>query len=139
MIIAVVDGMGGGIGSEIISRMRRGLPPETVILALGTNAIATNKMVKAGANRGASGENAIIFSIGQVDAMVGPIGVVIPNSMMGEITPAIANGIVNSSAKKFLLPIEQPHLLIVGLEPKPLREQIEFAIEMIREIMENPS
>ena len=139
MIIAVVDGMGGGIGSEIIARMRRGLPPEVVILALGTNAIATDKMVKAGANRGATGENAIIFSASQVDIVVGPIGVVIPNSMMGEITPAIANGIVNAPAKKLLLPIEQPHLHIVGIEPKPLREQMEFAIEMIREMMKNPS
>jgi len=139
MIIAVVDGMGGGIGSEIVSRIRRELPPEVVILALGTNAIATNKMVKAGANRGATGENAIIFSAGQADVVVGPIGVVIPNSMMGEITPAIANAIVNAPANKFLLPIEQPHLVIVGVEPKPLREQMEFAIEMIREMMENPS
>lgn len=131
--VAVVDGMGGGIGAEIVAQMRKLLPQNLEVIALGTNSIATARMVKAGANRGASGENAIIFSVNQADIVVGPIGIVIPNSMMGEVTPAIANSIVNSPALKIVLPIEQPHLVIVGPEPGPLSQQIERAIEMIRQ------
>ncbi len=133
MIIAVIDGMGGGIGAQIVTQLRQELPLEVEILALGTNAIATEKMMKARASRGASGENAIQVSINQADFILAPIGVVIPNSLMGEITPAIATAIANAPGAKLLLPINQPHFEIVGIEWKALTKQISQAIGMIRE------
>lgn len=138
MRVAVVDGLGGGIGAEIVAQMRKLLLADLEVIALGTNSIATARMVKAGADRGASGENAIIFSVNHADIVVGPIGIVIPNSMMGEVTPAMANSIINSSALKIVLPIEQPHLVIVGPEPGPLSQQIERAIRVVRERCEAP-
>lgn len=133
MIIAVIDGLGGGIGAQIVTQLREELPLDVEILALGTNAIATEKMMKARANRGASGENAIRVSISQADFILAPIGVVIPNSLMGEVTPAIATAIASAPGGKLLLPINQPHFEIVGIEWKALTKQISQAIDMIRE------
>ena len=97
MIIAVSDGMGGGIGAQIVTQLRQTLPLDVEILALGTNAIATQKMMQARASRGASGENAIQVSINLADFILAPIGVLVPNSMMGEITPAIATAVAGRS------------------------------------------
>ncbi len=133
MIIAVLDGMGGGIGAQIVSQLREELPLEAEILALGANAVATQKMMQARASRGASGENAIRVSIGQADFILAPIGVVIPNSMMGEITPIIAAAVAGAPGRKLLLPINQPYFEIVGIEWKALTKQISAAIETIQQ------
>jgi hypothetical protein len=133
MIIAVIDGMGGGIGAQIVSLLRKELPLEVEILALGTNAIATDKMMKAHANRGASGENAIRISIQEADFVLAPIGAAVPNSLMGEVTPAIAEAVATAPGRKLLLPINQPHFEIVGIEWKALNKQIMEAIGIIRE------
>ncbi|MCX7681091.1 MAG: DUF3842 family protein [Anaerolineae bacterium] len=135
-VIAVVDGMGGGIGAQIVTQLRRELPLDIEILALGTNAVATQKMMEARASRGASGENAIRVSIGEADFILGPIGIVVPNSMMGEITPAIAEAVAGARGRKLLLPINQPHFEIVGIEWKALTKQIDAAIEIIRQALE---
>ncbi len=139
MIIAVIDGMGGGIGAQIVTQLRQELPLEVEILALGTNAIATQKMMRARANRGASGENAVRISIGQADFILAPIGVVVPNSLMGEVTPVIAEAIAGAPGRKLLLPINQPHFEIVGIEWKALTKQISAAIEIIRQTLEPES
>jgi hypothetical protein len=131
--IAVVDGMGGGIGTQIVTQIRKELPLDVEIIALGTNAVATDKMMRAKANRGASGENAIRVSINSADFIVAPIGVTVPHSMMGEITPPIAEAIATARGHKLFLPINQPHFEIVGIEWKALTKQISQAIEMIRE------
>ena len=136
MIVAVIDGMGGGIGAQIVTQLRQELPLEVEILALGTNAIATDRMMKARANRGASGENAIHVSIDKADFILAPIGVVIPNSMMGEVTSVIAESIAGAPGRKLLLPINQPHFEIVGIEWKALTKQISAAIEIIRQALE---
>ena len=133
MIIAVVDALGGGIGAQIVSQLRSELSLDVDILALGVNAIATQKMMQARATRGATGENAIKVCIGQADVILAPIGVVIPNSMMGEITPAIAAAIADAPGRKLLLPINQPHFEIVGIEWKALTKQISAAIASIRD------
>ncbi len=135
MIIAVVDALGGGIGAQIVTQLRGELPLEVDILALGANAIATQRMMQARASRGASGENAIRVCIGRADFILAPIGVVIPNSMMGEITPAIATAIADAPGRKLMLPINQPHIEIVGIEWKALTKQISAAIGIIREAM----
>lgn len=135
MIIAVIDGMGGGIGAQIVSMLRKELPLEVEIVALGTNAIATDKMMKAHANRGASGENAIRVSVDKADFVLAPIGAVIPNSLMGEVTPVIAEAVASAPGRKLLLPINQPHFEIVGIEWKALNKQIMEAIEIVQETL----
>ena len=137
MIIAVLDGMGGGIGAQIVTQLRQELPLDMEILALGTNAIATQKMMQARASRGTSGENAINVSIVEADVILAPIGVVVPNSMMGEITPTIATAVAGAPGRKLLLPINQPHFEIIGIEWKALTKQISAAIKIIRQILED--
>lgn len=139
MIIGVLDGMGGGIGEQIVTQLRQELSIDVEIIAFGTNAVATQRMMQARANRGGSGENAICVSINLADFILAPIGVVIPNSMMGEITPAMAAAVAGSRGRKLLLPINQPHFEIVGIEWKALTKQISAAIEIIRQEMETGS
>ena len=133
MIIAVIDGMGGGIGAQIVAQLRAELPLDVEVLALGTSSLATEKMMRARASRGASGENAIRVSINLADVVLGPIGIAIPNSMMGEVTPAVAQAVADARGLKLLLPISQPHLEIVGVETRPLTKQITAAITLIRD------
>ena len=104
---------------------------ETVeIIALGTNAIATAQMLKAMANRGASGENAIIQTVKAVDIIIGPVGIIIADAMMGEVTPKIAQAVANSPAKKILIPLTQENIQIVGVSSVPLPHLIEDLIEV---------
>ena len=137
--IAVVDGMGGGIGAQAVARLREALPPEVEILALGTNSSATDRMLRAGASRGASGENAIRVSVGLADAVVGPIGIIVPNGMMGEITPAVAEAVMASRGEKLLVAVAQPHFTILGLESRPLARQIALAVSAIRKRLGLPA
>ncbi len=139
MVIAVIDGMGGGIGVQIVSQLRQELGPEVEILALGANAVATDRMMQARASRGASGENAIRVSIELADYIVAPIGVIVPNSMMGEITPAIAAAVAGARGRKLLLPVSQPHFEIVGVESKPLAKQIAAAVAAVKETLNRKS
>ena len=100
--ICVIDGQGGGIGSAIIKRLKDAFEETIEIVALGTNAIATTQMLKARANRGASGENAIVQTVKTVDIIVGPIGIIMAHAMMGEVTPKIAEAIAGSPASAIL-------------------------------------
>jgi len=127
--ICVIDGQGGGIGSTVIKKLREVFGETVEIIALGTNAIATAQMLKAKANRGASGENAIVQNVGKVDIIVGPIGIVMAHSMMGEVTPGIAEAVSVSPASKFLIPLSQEDVEIIGVMPVPLPHLIEALIE----------
>lgn len=129
--IAVIDGMGGGIGAQIIERLRKENFQGITIIALGSNAGATQRMIAAGADRGATGENAVRVTVASVDFILGPIGIVLPNAMMGEITPAIAEAVFNTRARKYLLPIAQPHFKIIGLGPMNMNELIGETISEI--------
>ena len=139
MIVAVVDGMGGGIGEQIVTQLRQELSLELEIMALGINAIATQRMMQARANRGASGENAIRVSIDLADFVLAPMGVVIPNAMMGEVTATIATAVAGARGHKLLLPLTHPHFEIVGVERRPLTKQISAAIDVIRQAMDKES
>ena len=134
--IAVIDGIGGGIGAQIVERLRREGLPDLSIVALGTNAVATQRMVNAGADKGASGENAIRVSINLADYIIGPIGVVLPNAMMGEITPSVAEAVFNSRGKKLLLPLNQPHFEIVGISQKNVNDLIAVAILALKKMLQ---
>jgi len=129
MKIAVIDGQGGGIGSVLVKRMREAFQESVEIIALGTNAIAAAQMMKAGANRGASGENAIIVMARKVDLIVGPISIVLADAMMGELTPGMAAAVASSPARKFLLPLTQEAVEVVGVTPEPLPHLVEHLVE----------
>ncbi len=133
--ICVIDGQGGGIGSAIIKKLKESFEERVEIIALGTNAIATAQMLKARANRGASGENAIVHTIKNIDIIIGTIGIIMANAMMGEVTPRIAEAVTGSSAKKILLPLSQEFVEIVGVASVPLPHLIDALIEKIIRIV----
>ncbi|MBN1843895.1 MAG: DUF3842 family protein [Deltaproteobacteria bacterium] len=138
MRICVIDGQGGGIGSIIIKKLREAFEESVDITALGTNAIATAQMLKARANRGASGENAIVRTVGQADIIVGPMAIVLAHAMMGEMTPRMAEAVTASTAKKLLIPLSQENVEIVGLPQTSLPPLIEMLIEKhLKAILEN--
>jgi hypothetical protein len=124
----VVDGMGGRIGQEIVQRLRAAFGESVEILAVGTNSTATSAMLKAGANRGATGENAVRISVREADVLVGPLSTLIPNSMMGEVTPGMAEALSLSGARKVMLPLTNPRLDLVGTTKDPLPHLLEEAI-----------
>jgi hypothetical protein len=131
--IAVVDGQGGGIGSLIVRRLRDEFGETIEILALGTNAAATTAMMKSRANKGATGENAIVWNAGRVDMITGPLSIVLPNAMLGEMTPRMAEALVSSDAQKILLALNQEGIDVIGVEKEPLPHMIEKIVESIRQ------
>jgi NADP-dependent 3-hydroxy acid dehydrogenase YdfG len=133
--VAVIDGQGGGIGSAIIKRLREVLGEEVEVIGLGTNAMATGALLKAGANKGASGENAIVQTVKKVDMIIGTMGIVLANSMMGELTPKMAEAIASSSAIKCLLSLRIPEVEIIGAAKEPLPHLIDQLIKRIQEII----
>jgi hypothetical protein len=126
--IGVIDGQGGGIGSAIIRKIKETYGESIEVIALGTNAIATAQMIKARANRGASGENSIVQTVQQMDVIIGPIGIIMAHAMLGEVTPAMAEAVSRSPAKKILLPLSQENIEIAGIEDVPLPRLIESLI-----------
>ena len=131
-LLMVMDGQGGGIGRAIIKRLRETFGEEVEILALGTNSAATSQMMKAGANRGATGENAIIKTAPEMDIIIGPLAIIMANSMMGEVTPGMSKAISSSNALKILIPLTQEMVEIVGISGEPLPHLIDQVIEIIK-------
>ena len=131
--VAVVDGQGGGIGSLIVKRLRDEFGDQIEILALGTNAAATSAMMKSRADKGATGENAIVRNAGRVDMIIGPLSIVLPNAMLGELTAGMAEAISSSDVKKVLLPLNQEGIDLIGVEKEPLPHMIEKIIEIMRQ------
>ncbi len=131
----VVDGMGGRIGQEIVSRLRAVFGEDIELLAVGTNSTATATMMKAGANRGATGENAMRVTAREADVLIGPLSVLIPDSMMGEVTPVMAEALALSGARKVLLPLTNPRIDLVGITKSPLPHLMEEAIALVASII----
>ena len=127
--ICVIDGQGGGIGSTVIRKIKEKFEEQIEILALGTNAIATAQMLKAGANRGASGVNAVVHTVREADFIIGTIGIIMPHSMMGELTIEMSEAISLSAAKKILIPLTQENIEIVGVSYIPLPQLVDELIE----------
>jgi hypothetical protein len=133
--ICVIDGQGGGIGQALIKSIKACYGESVEVWGLGTNAIATGQMIKAGANRGATGENAIIRSVMDVDIVIGSISVTWANAMLGEVTPAMAEAVMSSPAIKILLPLTQEHVQLVGLMSEPLPHMVRTVVEQkIKEV-----
>ncbi|MBE6971076.1 MAG: DUF3842 family protein [Ruminococcaceae bacterium] len=134
MKVVVIDGQSGRMGQLFIERAKSvALPCQ--IIAVGTNAIATSAMLKAGAENGATGENPVIVACRTADIIVGPIGILAADSLMGEITPAIAVAIGQSSAKKLLLPVNQCNNIVAGVPNLSLSKLMEEAVELLRTML----
>lgn len=127
MIIAVIDGQGGGLGRSIIEKLKL-VGGEIQIIALGTNSIATANMLKAGAKDGATGENPIVYNAPRVDIIMGPIGIVVGNSMLGELTPKMASAITESNAYKILIPFNKCGVYITGVTDDTLQYHVDCAV-----------
>lgn len=104
--IIVVDGQGGGVGRMLVGKLKARLPGVRVV-AVGTNALATSAMLRAGADAGTTGENAVLFNCRDADVLLGPDGIAFPDAMLGEVSPAMAAAVADSPAKKFLLPMHR--------------------------------
>lgn len=133
--VLVIDGQGGMLGKQLVSEVRK-LIPEAEITAVGTNSAATSVMLKAGADRGATGENSVIVCSRSADIIVGPVGIVIADSLLGEITAEMAAAVGRSTAYKILLPVNKCNNIIIGAEGKTTSQLIAEAIDKIREISE---
>ncbi|HEX9911238.1 MAG TPA: DUF3842 family protein [Desulfatiglandales bacterium] len=134
MVIMVMDGQGGGIGSVVIKALRTAGTEDVEILALGTNSAATARMMKAGANRGATGENAIVQTSQKADVIMGPLAILMAHAMMGEVTPRMAEAVSMSPARKILIPLTQEKVTLVGLTADPLPHLVEEAVRAVKEI-----
>lgn len=133
MLVAVIDGQGGGIGRTIVEKLKNSGLDDIEVIALGTNSAATGQMLKAGADEGATGENAIVQNVAKADVIMGVVGTLVANSMMGELTPGMARAIGESDALKLMLPLNRCNIHVVGLVERPIGKYIDMAIEYLRE------
>lgn len=130
MEIVVVDGQGGGIGKSVIAAIKA-KNPDVFIIGVGTNSIATANMKKAGADVIATGENAVIYNAQTADVLIGPIGMAFANSMYGEVSPAMAQAIGLSNARKYLIPVSKCSAYVVGTKQKTIPQYIEELIQLL--------
>lgn len=130
MEILVIDAQGGGIGRQLVSAVKKALP-EAAVTAVGANSLATSAMLKAGADRGATGENAVVVGCRRADVIVGPVGIVIADALFGEITPAMAVAVGQSRAQKLLIPVSHCGNCVVGVGDLRLGPLIQEAVARI--------
>lgn len=134
--VLIIDGQGGGIGRQLTQNIKDNFP-DLVVRAVGTNVAATQAMMKAGADEAATGENAVIVACRKADLIIGPIGIAIADSLMGEITPAMAVAVGQSKAVRFLLPMNQCDNQVVGVDNFSLTYLIRECNELIRNFITN--
>ena len=135
MNILVIDAQGGGIGKQLVARIKKEYPSETVI-AVGTNSIATAAMIKAGADQGATGENSVIVACRTADVIIGPVGIVITDAMLGEITETIAQTIAKAKATRILIPFNMCDTMIAGVADTSTGSLIDAAMGTLRSCIE---
>jgi len=133
--ILIIDGQGGKIGKQLVEAVKATLP-KVLITAIGTNSIATANMVKAGAEQAATGENAVIVGCRTADIIIGPIGIVIADALLGEVTSAMAVAVGQSRAKKILIPINKCNHIIVGVPDLSVTSLIQKTLETIKSFAE---
>lgn len=136
MKIVVVDGQGGRLGSLLVERVKARLP-QAMVCALGTNTAATAAMLRAGADCGATGENPVVRNVADADGVLGPVGVVVANSILGEVTPAMAEAVGSCRAKKFLIPMNSCGVIVAGVEDMPLSAYVIQAVEALAAELKN--
>ncbi len=131
--VLVIDGQGGGLGRQLVSALAAACP-EAELTAVGTNSLAANAMLKAGASRAATGENAVVVNCRRADVIVGPIGIVIADALLGEITPAMAAAVCQSGAKRVLVPINHCENYVVGVPDQPVSQLVAAAAQKVKEL-----
>ena len=131
--VLVIDGQGGGLGRQLVSALAAACP-EAELTAVGTNSLAANAMLKAGASRAATGENAVVVNCRHADVIVGPIGIVIADALLGEITPAMAAAVCQSGAKRVLVPINHCENYVVGVPDQPVSQLVATAAQKVKEL-----
>lgn len=134
MKITIIDGQGGKLGRTIVEQLKK-KHPYLELYAIGTNSLATAAMLKAGADHGATGENPCIVNAQDSDIIIGPVGIVIANALLGEITPAIATAVGTSRAYKILIPTNQCNHYIVGCNESGLSENIRMVCEKVDSLL----
>lgn len=133
MRVLVIDGQGGGLGRQLVAAIAAACP-EAELLAVGTNSLAASSMLKAGARRAATGENAVVVNCRTADVIVGPIGIVIADALMGEITPKMAMAVCQSSAKRVLVPINHCDNYVVGVPEQPIAQLVQAAAQKVKQL-----
>ena len=133
MRILVIDGQGGGLGHSIVEKILDRFP-QADLTVLGTNAMATANMMRGGAKKGATGENAIRYNCARADVILGPVGIILPNAMLGEISPAVSEAVLSSPAEKLLFPVSNAHKLhVLGHTEKTWQGYFEEAVKLLEE------
>ena len=135
MNVLVIDGQGGGLGRQLVAAIAAACP-EAELTAVGTNSLAANAMLKAGAARAATGENAVVVNCRHADVIVGPIGIVIADALLGEITPAMAAAVCQSGAKRVLVPINHCENYVVGVPEQPVSQLVSAAAQKVKALCE---
>ena len=133
MKILVIDGQGGGLGRQLVAALSARCP-QAQLTAVGTNSLATSAMRKAGAVRTATGENAVVVNCRHADVIVGPIGIVIADALLGEITPAMAAAVCQSGAKRVLIPVNHCENFVVGVPEGPVSQLVQTAAQKVKEL-----
>lgn len=131
MNILIVDAQGGGVGKQLVTAVKAAMP-EAKIIAVGANSVATSQMLKAGADEAATGENPVVVASRKADVIMGPIGIVIADSMNGEITPLMATAIGQSDARRILIPLNTCNNIVAGVEDKNLKVLINDAVKCLQ-------
>ena len=135
MKVLVIDGQGGGLGRQLVTAVKARYP-EAEVLAVGTNSAATNAMLKAGADQAATGENSVAVACRKADAIMGPVGIVIADSMLGEITPRMAVSSGQSPAKRILIPVNLCDNIVVGVADLTMAKRVESAVDALADLMD---
>lgn len=135
-LIVVIDGQGGGLGKSIIEQLLAA-NVDCEIVAVGTNALATNTMIKAGATHGVTGENAVVYNAMRADIVLGPIGIATVNGLLGEVSLAMANAVGQSNAVKVLLPSSKCNLRVAGTKDVTLSRALQELVLMVKEALQN--
>ncbi len=135
MNILVIDGQGGQLGCQLIKAINQKYP-EADVMAVGTNAVATAAMIKGGAKKAATGENPIIVACRKADVIIGPVGIVIADSLLGEITPKMSVAIGQSLATRILIPINKCENLVAGVSNFTLSSLVEDALSKLQTVID---
>ncbi|HZK34619.1 MAG TPA: DUF3842 family protein [Bacillota bacterium] len=136
MKILIIDGQGGGMGGSVVAELKAKFPQQDLV-AIGTNSIATSVMLKAGADYGATGENPVVYNAKDADIIIGPIGIVLANSLLGELTPQMATAVSGSKAKKMLIPTGRCNCYVAGTKDLSLSQYLAMIIDQVRPYIDN--
>lgn len=128
--VLILDGQGGGVGSQLVKLLKPRLSEDCRLLCVGTNVMATSAMLRAGAVQGATGENAVVYNAARADLILGPIGMALANGIMGEVSPAMAAAVSGAAAVKILIPSSSCGVYVAGVEECRLEEYLRRAAEL---------